>query len=180
MKGARILKKLLFVMLIIMAFAVVSCGEKTETTVDETEKDTQVAQAGDMQVTQCDGNVCTHETASSRECAVDGKCPQMEQAAMAKAGVGCPHAAECAKAGKCTGKCGGACKGECTYCKTAHVCTEACPENCPYAAAHVCTGECGADCPHAQAAGACSSVKQAAKADGCGGCPRAKTCKAGS
>jgi hypothetical protein len=166
MKGVPLVKKLLLLFLVaFVAFAVLSCGENTDTAVNETETETEVADAGDVQVTQCDGNVCTHEAGSTRECAVEGKCPHMEQAKIAKAGVGCPYAKECAEAGKCTGKCGGACKGECEcdYCK--HVCTEAC----------------GDGCPHAKTAGAgCATVKDATKADGCGGCPRAKTCKSGS
>jgi len=171
-------KKILFVLLIVMVFALVSCGEKAETVTAESGKDTDLAQAEDMQVTKCEGNVCTHEAGSSRECAVEGKCPGMEQAAIAKAGVGCPHAAECAVAGKCTGKCGGACAGTCEYCKDKHVCTDACPENCPKA--HVCTAECSKDCPHAAAAAGCPAAATTAKAKGCAGCPSKASCKSGS
>jgi hypothetical protein len=162
--------------MIAMVFALASCGEKAETVTDEAEKDTELARAEDMQVTQCDGNVCTHEAGSSRECAVDGKCPHLEQAEIARAGVGCPHAAECAKAGKCTGECGGACTGACKYCK--HVCTDECPEDCPKA--HVCTGDCGENCPHAKAASGCAATAKTTKADGCGGCPRKGSCKSGT
>ncbi len=173
------MKRLLFVFLIAAAFAVVSCGEKAETVTDQTGKDSELARAEDMQVTQCDGNVCTHETASARECAVDGKCPQMEQAAIAKAGVGCPHAAECARAGECTGMCDGACTGACKFCKDEHVCTDACPENCPKV--HVCTSECGENCPHAKAAGgACPSAASTKATDGCGGCPMKGKCSSGT
>jgi hypothetical protein len=172
-------KKLLFVLLIAMAFALVSCGEKAETVTAEADKDTDLAQAEDVQVTQCDGNVCTHVAGSTRECAVEGKCPYMEQAKIAKAGVGCPHAAECAEAGKCLGKCGGSCTGACKYCKDKHVCTDACPEDCPKA--HVCSGDCGESCPHAAAAGdGCPISAKATKASGCGGCPSKGSCKSGT
>lgn|GEM_PF-2291109 len=175
------MKKLwLLTLIIIAAFAIVSCGEKAETITDEGESGTQLARAEDIQVTQCDGNVCTHETASSRECAVEGVCPHQEQAAMAQAGVGgCPYAEECRKAGKCMGKCGaskgeactcgGTSAGSCQHGTVQHVCTEDCPKDCPHA--HVCSEKCGADCPHAA---------KTTKVDGCGGCPLKKTCKAGS
>ena len=170
-------KLLLLLLVVFMAFAVASCGEKSNTAVQETEKDTEVADAsdmqvtdaGDMQVTKCDGNVCRHEAGSSRECAVEGKCPQLEQAEVAKAGVACPYAAECIKAGKCTGKCGGACKGECQC------------EYCKGEAKHVCTEACGATCPYAKAASTeGTEVKKATEADACKGCPRANACKTGS
>lgn len=164
------MKKLLLLLLVVfMAFAVASCGEKSDTAVQETEKDTEVADASDVQVTKCEGNVCKHEAGSSRECAVEGKCPHMEQARIAKAGVGCPYAAECIEAGKCTGKCGGACKGECQC------------EYCKGEARHVCTQACGPNCPYAKAAGAeGAAVKKATEADACKGCPRADACKVGS
>jgi len=163
-------KKLLLVLLVVFAaFAVSSCGENTNTAVDETQKETEVADAQDMQVTKCEGNVCEHEAGSSRECAVEGKCPHMEQARIAKAGVGCPYAEECIKAGKCTGKCGGACKGECQC------------EYCKANANHVCTEACGANCPYAKAAGVeCENARKATEADACKGCPRAQACKTGS
>lgn len=173
------MRKLLLVMLIAMVFALVSCGEQAETVTADSDTSTDLAQAEDMQVTKCEGNVCTHEAGSSRECAVEGKCPHMEQAEIAKAGVGCPHSAECVKAGKCTGKCGGSCTGACKYCKDKHVCTDACPENCTMA--HVCTADCGKDCPHAAAAAAaCPSADETAKAKKCGGCPGKASCKSGT
>ena len=109
------MKKLLFVLMLAVAFALISCGEKTETTTEETETATELAQGSESPVSTCEDNVCTHEVSSSRECAVEGKCPGHQYAkaeghvCTADCGEDCPHA----KGGTCT--CGG--KGKCAHAK---------------------------------------------------------------
>ena len=171
--------------MIAVAFAVVSCGETTETTTEETEKATELARGDESPVSTCKDNVCTHEVTSSRECAVEGKCPGHQYAkadvhvCTEACGKDCPHA----KGGTCTcggkGDCKGKCSEDCPHYKGKHTCTEACAADCPHAKAHVCTEECSKDCPHAKAAGSQVATKAAA-ADRCGGCPLKKTCKSGS
>lgn len=204
------MKKLLFVLMIAAAFAVISCGEKTETVTDEPESSTQLAKGDESPVSTCEGNVCTHEVTSSRECAVEGKCPGHQYAmaaehvctadcgadcAYAKGGT-CIYAKERGTQGACqahvTGKCTGKCDESCPHYKGTHTCTAECPADCPHAEAHVCTKDCGADCPHACAkhcpahcphastAGASSGDVKATQATGCGGCPLKTTCKSGS
>jgi hypothetical protein len=172
-------KQLLIVLLITAAFALVSCGEKTESVTDETATGTQVAKTNESPVSTCEGNVCTQEVASSRECAVDGKCPGQEYAkgdghiCTAECGENCSHA----KGATCP--CGGT--GDCMFAKERgteaaceeHVCTAECSKDCPYAKEHVCTKDCPENCPHAKAA-------EPAQTSGCNGCPLKTSCKSGS
>lgn len=170
------MKKLLFVLMIAAAFALVSCGEMAETTTEETETETQVAKANESPVTTCDGNVCTHQVTSSRECAVDGNCPG-QQYAKAEAHV---CTGDCAKDCPYAKAQGGKCGAGCSCFKGKHVCTDECPADCPLAKAHVCTEDCPKDCPHAKAAGGCQHAAQVKKAEGCGGCPLKQSCKSGT
>jgi hypothetical protein len=160
-------KRLLFVLLIATAFAIVSCGEKTDSITDEPEATTQLAKGDESPVSTCEGNVCTHEVTSSRECAVEGKCPGHQYAKAAEhvctadcsadcpqaVGGTCMYAKERGTEGACqahvTGKCTGECDENCPHYQGMHTCTAECPAGCPHAKAHVCTKDCAADCSYA-------------------------------
>ena len=118
------MKKLLLVLLVVAAFAVVSCGEKTETAAD-TEEVTGEATTAEMAAADvkcqgsCEGGVCMVD---GKEVVCDGskcvcKCPCGCEFTCECSGEGCTQELACGC--KCTCKCvraeDGTCKCECTY-----------------------------------------------------------------